>query len=98
MEEEQKPRTKYKKRTQGSLEAGRVTAHPEVWYSLVKAIRQTTIVLTHWKLIQGIAMVRCWRVCRGPQGLVCRERSAENLGDSLDSRSRVCGPNDTEGR
>jgi len=25
------------KRTQGTLEAGRVTAHPEVWYSLVKA-------------------------------------------------------------
>src|SRR4030095_5657884 len=31
VEEEQQPRTKHMKRTQGTLEAGRVTARPEVW-------------------------------------------------------------------
>ena len=29
-----------------------MTAHPEVWYSLVKAIMQTATVLTHRKPIQ----------------------------------------------
>ena len=38
-EEERKPRTNQVKRPQGTLEAGRVTAHPEVWDSLVKAIK-----------------------------------------------------------
>src|SRR5712691_1607427 len=42
--------------------------------------------------------VRCRRVCRGPQGLACRERSAENVGDPVGSCVQVGVPNDTEGR
>src|SRR6266850_2830296 len=51
VEKEQKPRTKHRKRTQGTLEVGRVTAHPKVWYSLVKALTQTATVFTHRKPI-----------------------------------------------
>ena len=49
VEEERKPRTQHVKRPPGTLEAGRVTAHPEVWDSLVKARRQTATVCTHRK-------------------------------------------------
>jgi len=51
-EEERQPRTNQVKRTQGTLEAGRVTAHPEVWYSLVRACKQTATVVTHRKPLQ----------------------------------------------
>ena len=55
---------------------------PAVWYSLVRAFKQTATVLTHRKPTQQHRFwVRCWRVCRGPQGVACMERSVENLGD-----------------
>ena len=37
-------------------------------------------------------------VCRGPQGLACRERRAENVGDPVGSCAQGGVPNDTEGR
>jgi hypothetical protein len=38
------------------------------------------------------------RGCRGPLGLACRERSAENVGDPVGSCAPGSVPNDTERR
>ena len=46
---------------------------------------------------KSIVWVRCWRFCRGPQGLAGRERSAKNLGGPMDSWQQVGPPKHTEG-
>lgn len=42
--------------------------------------------------------MRSARVCRGPQGLACRERSVENVGNPRDSWQQGSAPDHTEGR